>query len=172
VRFDDYAQEAVDLVNADLSSLTRVRGQLAARPWLADHVRSRDVEPLRELQRQLAAVAGAAADGQSDSVVALINRLLDRHPIRPRISGHDDSSWHLHVSDSGASVFEVLAAECLFGLAFLVAEGGVDRIGRCSAPGCGRFFVDLTTNRARQYCSTRCATRINVARFRERQRHQ
>jgi hypothetical protein len=31
-------------------------------------------------------------------------------------------------------------------------------------------FIDLTTNRTRQYCSTRCATRINVARFRQRQR--
>jgi hypothetical protein len=170
MEFGDYAQRAVDLMNADLSTLDAVREHSAGRPWLVERVHRSDLAPLRDLQRELGAVVDASAGGDDAGVVELLNALLSRYPVRPRISGHDASSWHLHVSDRGASVPEVIAAESLFGLTLLVTELGADRLGRCSAGSCRRVFLDLTTNRTRQYCSTRCATRTHVAAFRSRKR--
>lgn len=170
MEFDDYAQRAVDLVNADLSSLGVARAHLADRRWLADRVRTADLAPLRDFQHELGVVVDASDAGDETGVVERLNDLLSRYPIRPRISGHDASTWHLHVSDRGASASEVAMAEALFGLTLLVTELGADRLGRCHAAGCGRAFLDLTTNRTRQYCSTRCATRTHVAAFRSRKR--
>jgi predicted RNA-binding Zn ribbon-like protein len=170
VDFADYTRWAVDLVNADLSSLGALRMALTKRPWAAEHARASDVAALRVLQRELAAVVDMSAQHDGGAVVERINALLSKHPVRPRISGHDESTWHLHVSDRGAAVAELLAAEAAFGLALLVTEQGAERLGRCSASSCNQAFFDLTTNRTRQYCSTRCATRTNVAKFRSRKR--
>jgi predicted RNA-binding Zn ribbon-like protein len=168
VEFDDYAQQAIELANADLGNLDALHRFLGDRSWLSDHARTRDLAPLRQLRGELLAVVDASAAGEQVAVVDRLNVLLEHHPVRPRISGHDTSDWHLHVTEGGAAVADVLAAEALFGLALLVTERGANRLGRCRATGCGRAFVDLTTNRTRQYCSTRCATRTNVAAYRSR----
>jgi predicted RNA-binding Zn ribbon-like protein len=63
---------------------------------------------------------------------------------------------------------KVLAAEALFGLAVLASQLSIDRLGRCVAPGCGQVFVDTSANRSRRYCSTRCATRVDVATHRRK----
>jgi hypothetical protein len=54
--------------------------------------------------------------------------------VRRRISGHDEHSWHLDVSDREALTADILAAEALFGLTLLVVEEGADGLGRCGAP--------------------------------------
>jgi predicted RNA-binding Zn ribbon-like protein len=48
----------------------------------------------------------------------------------------------------------------------LVGGPGRDRLRRCGAPGCGRWFV---ASRPRQrWCSPTCGNRARVARFQER----
>jgi predicted RNA-binding Zn ribbon-like protein len=170
VEFGDYAQGAVRLANADLSDLGCLQELLGNRAWLVTRARAGDLAPLRRLQGRLDDVVDASAAGDAEAVVEALNGLLARHPVRPRISGHDTSDWHLHVTEGGSAVAEVLAAEALLGLALLVTERGADRLGRCRAAGCRRAFVDLTSNRTRQFCSSRCATRTNVAAYRRRQR--
>ncbi|WP_344845490.1 CGNR zinc finger domain-containing protein [Nonomuraea dietziae] len=56
------------------------------------------------------------------------------------------------------------------GLAAVVTELGVDRLGVCQAARCSRVFVDTSSNRSRRYCSERCASRANVAAYRARRR--
>ncbi|MGH8920949.1 MAG: CGNR zinc finger domain-containing protein, partial [Acidimicrobiales bacterium] len=103
-------------------------------------------------------------------VVSRLNALLERHPIRPRISGHDAESWHLHVSDQAARVADILAAEYLFGLTLVVTELGPDRFGICGASDCNDVFVDLSPNLSRRFCGDKCATRTNVAAYRARRK--
>jgi len=170
VEISDYAQRAVDLVNADLSSVETLRAALKPRHWLAERAAPSDLHKLRMLQVELGDVVDASARRDEHDVVARLNALLDRHPIRSSISGHDAKSWHLHVSETSAPTAVIVTAEVLFGLALLVVEVGADRLGRCRAVGCGRAFVDTSTNRTRHYCSTRCATRTNVSNFRSRKR--
>jgi predicted RNA-binding Zn ribbon-like protein len=50
----------------------------------------------------------------------------------------------------------------------LVGGLGRDRLRRCGAPGCGRWFV---ASRPRQrWCSPSCGNRARVARFQQRHR--
>ncbi|WP_424185544.1 CGNR zinc finger domain-containing protein [Actinokineospora sp. G85] len=45
---------------------------------------------------------------------------------------------------------------------------GTARWGRCAA--CPHYFVDASTNRAKRFCSPRCANRVHVAAHRSRAR--
>jgi len=56
------------------------------------------------------------------------------------------------------------------GLARLLAEDGVARLGRCAAPSCRRAFAGGLRNHPRRYCSPACANRSRVAAFRARRR--
>ncbi|MBA3339672.1 MAG: CGNR zinc finger domain-containing protein [Geodermatophilaceae bacterium] len=166
--FTSYAQEASNLVNAHFDTETSLRTHLQARPWLAENVRGGDIAPLLRLQHDLSGLVDASADGDGAEMVRRLNELLGAHPIRPRVSGHDESTWHLHVHDQSASVAEYLSSEALLGLAILVTELGATRLGRCAASKCSDAFVDTSANRSRRFCSTRCATRTNVAALRRR----
>ncbi|MFG1710643.1 CGNR zinc finger domain-containing protein [Nonomuraea sp. M3C6] len=117
---------------------------------------------LRGLRDELAAVFDAADDERA--AVELLNALLVRYPVRPQLTDHDGRGWHLHLAEDSA-------ASAVMGLAAVVAELGVDRLGRCRDPRCERAFLDTSTNRSRRYCSARCASRANVAAFRARQRN-
>jgi predicted RNA-binding Zn ribbon-like protein len=168
VDFASYAQRAVDLVNSDLTKLEELISRLERRPWLAEQVVEGDLAPLRTVQAELGILVDASAAGEGAAVVGVLNQLLSRHPVRPRVSGHDETSWHLHVNDTGASAAETLTSEALLGLVLLVTEVGATRLGRCASSTCNRAFVDTSTNSSRRFCSTRCSTRENVAAFRRR----
>ena len=130
--------------------------------WAVRLVNDPDPPPeLRPLRDELAAVfdedAGPAA------VAERLNALLVRYPVRPQLSDHDGTGWHLHLAEDSA-------ASAVMGLAAVVAELGADRLGRCRDPRCGRAFLDTSSNRSRRYCSARCASRANVAAFRARRK--
>lgn len=162
-----YVEGAVRLVNHPLEDGDDLRALLDGH-WLADRLGADDLAPLRRFRAALADVVDRSAAGDEEGVVERLNALLERHSIRPSISGHDHQSWHLHVNDGGASAAGYLVAEALFGLMMLVTELGTDRLGRCAAPGCGNAYLDTSPNRSRRFCSQRCATRVNVAAHRRR----
>jgi predicted RNA-binding Zn ribbon-like protein len=179
VDFETYASYAVDLVSSEpserqpddpLADLAGLRAFLASRPWMSTRARRADLAPLVELRAELRAVFDAARHGDSPTAVRRINALLDRHPIAPSISGHDDSDWHLHVADSRGPVATEYAAGAVMGLAMAFLDLGVDRFGTCASDGCSGVFLDTSRNRSRRFCSDRCATRENVAALRSRRR--
>ena len=155
-------------MNADLSSEKTLRDHLSGRPWLVEQITFADLVPLQTVQKELAGLVDASAGGDGADVVLRLNALLSRHPIRPWVSGHDESSWHLHVNDENASVAETVISEVLLGLAILVTEVGATRLGRCAAETCTNAFVDTSPNSSRRFCSPRCSTRTNVAALRRR----
>jgi predicted RNA-binding Zn ribbon-like protein len=55
-------------------------------------------------------------------------------------------------------------------LARVVCDSGLDRLRVCGSPGCTSVLVDLSRNRSRRYCDTRCANRQHVAAYRARSR--
>jgi hypothetical protein len=169
VDFGHYAEGAAELVNADLSSVESLQDYLAERDWLKDRVVSADLRPLRRFSTDLGAVVDDSAAGNDASVVERLNALLEQHPVRPRISGHDSSTWHLHVNDSTDSVAAILIGEALYGMTLAVTELGADRFGRCADETCHGAFYDGTANHSKRFCSSRCATRTNVAAYRQRQ---
>ncbi len=168
--FVRYAECAAGLVNASFTHPADVREFLTARDWIVPHVIDRDPGTLRRVQRELRPVFEASSRGDEADVVLRLNALLERHPIRPYIAGHDAQSWHLHVSNRSSSVAELLIAEALLGLSTLICDLGALRLGVCWASGCTDVFVDTSPNQSRRYCSDRCSSRANVAAYRARRR--
>lgn len=165
-----YAEASAALLNADLSDVDGLLGYLAGRDRLHDRATDRDCMLLRKFQRELRPVFEAGAAGDAARVVQGINDLMERHPITPRISGHDHNTLHLHAATTTASVSDLLVGESLLGLANLVCDLGPTRLGVCAATPCSHVFVDTSPNRSRRYCSDRCSSRANVAAFRARRR--
>jgi predicted RNA-binding Zn ribbon-like protein len=166
--FGHYAEGAAELVNADFESVESLHAQLTDREWLRSRVSPADLRVLRKVQTELRAVVDDSAAGDEPAAVAKLNALLEQHPVRPRISGHDAQTWHLHVNDSTDSVAAILVGEALFGMAVAVTELGADRFGWCADEGCHAAFFDGTANHSKRFCSARCSTRANVAAYRQR----
>lgn len=168
--FIRYAEAAASLLNADLSEVDGLVAYLDDRPWLQAKATDRDCMLLRKLQRELRPVFDAGEAGDPAGVTGGLNGLLARHPITPQISDHDAQHLHLHVATGSGSVAEQVIGESLLGLATLVCDLGVDRLGVCSSAPCTNAFVDASPNRSRRYCSERCSSRANVAAYRARQK--
>lgn len=166
--FGHYADSAADLINADLSSVETLRAHLSDREWLSSRVSLSDLRSLRRAQADLGAVVDDSAVGNETAVVGKLNAMLEQHPVRPRISGHDAQTWHLHVNDSTDTIASILIGEALFGMTIAVTELGADRFGWCADDSCGHAFFDGTANHSKRFCSTRCSTRSNVAAYRQR----
>ena len=97
---------------------------------------------------------------------------MKQYPIRPVVTDHDASSYHLHLSEGAPNIAAVYGAKAAMGLAVQATELGFDRLGVCQAQPCREVFIDTSTNRSRRYCSDRCATRANVAAYRARRKEQ
>jgi len=169
VDFTRYAERSAGLLNADLSDVDALRALLADRDWLLEHCTDRDCMLLRRFQRDLRPLFEASDRGETAAVVDGLNELMVRHPITPRISGHD-GDLHIHAASKSQSVAELLTGEALLGLANLVCDLGPTRLGVCAEARCDDVFVDTSPNASRRYCSDRCSSRANVAAYRARQR--
>jgi predicted RNA-binding Zn ribbon-like protein len=170
VDFVRYAESSAALLNAELTDRDDVVAYLSGRAWLQSQVSDRDVVVLRRFCKDLrgAFVASSADDAQG--VVDVLNDLLERHPITPRIADHNPDRLHIHVANKAASVADLLIGESLLGLANLVCDLGPTRLGVCAASPCTNVYVDTSPNQSRRYCSERCSSRANVAAYRARQR--
>lgn len=156
----DHGEAApIELTARDLDQLVRVRAELSE---LFDAAGAEGTPAGAE-----AAGAGSRA---ADSAAVRVNRLLDRAQTPPRLSNHDGTAWHLHITADEAPWADWLAASAGLGLARMLAEDGVARLGRCAAPSCRRAFAGGPRNHPRRYCSPSCANRARVAAFRARRR--
>jgi predicted RNA-binding Zn ribbon-like protein len=169
VDFVRYAEQSAVLLNTDLPDVDALQEHLEGRAWLAEQSLDRDCMLLRKFQRELRPVYEASAEGDGATVVDLLNELMVRHPITPRISDHA-GDLHIHAASKTQSVAELLVGEALIGLAFLVCEIGPTRLGTCDASPCTNVYVDTSPNASRRYCSDRCSSRANVAAYRARQK--
>jgi predicted RNA-binding Zn ribbon-like protein len=153
----------------ELASLATLRSFLTHRPHLRERATEADVPELVALRAALREVFESVERGDAGAAVERLNQLLVDYPVRPQISNHDESGWHLHLTEQGGTA-ERYAAGAVMGVAVLATSLGIDRLGVCRATRCRNVFVDTSTNRSRRYCSDRCATRANVAAYRARKR--
>ncbi|WP_243793098.1 CGNR zinc finger domain-containing protein [Saccharopolyspora gloriosae] len=165
----DYTELALRLANADLTGLDGLRAALHDEPWWSERVHEHDLEVLRTVAAGLRAAFDAMIEGDAVHVQAATNELLERHPPRPRLSGHT-SNWHVHVAGPDAPPATEVAAASAWGLAQGVVAHGTGRWGRCQAADCATYFLDTSTNQAKRFCSPRCANRVHVAAFRARRK--
>src|SRR3954464_11014509 len=98
----DYLDVAVRLANAHLQDISALQEALYEEPWWASRVTERDLLALRPVATGLREVLAAAVGGDTARVGWEVNMLLEKHPLRPRLSsGHDEEpNWHIHVADT------------------------------------------------------------------------
>ena len=162
---DRLVRLAVDLVNEQLASPE------ALRRFLLDHA---EPEPVRVTEAAVIEVRAVrerlrpAFELSAAEAAAVLNGLLADYAVRPYLSDHDGSPWHLHVSDPGASWAQWLGAATAVGLAGFVAGHGFESAGVCAADDCERVFVNPAARRPRRFCTPTCAGRTRVASYRAR----
>lgn len=164
---------AVDLVNTlqpvsgwdQLADVASLRAFLRAHDYDARADRE-DLARVRELRAELREVFAAA-----DARIAAdrINLLLERGGATPRVRAHDGNP-HLHFEPAGAGLAERLTAATAMGLAIVLCDYGVARLGICASSSCQDAFIDMSKNRRKRFCSEVCAHRESVAAFRARHR--
>ena len=170
MNFDAYAHRAVDLVNAPLDDLDDLKRLFGSEYWMQDEATERNIAMLRRAQKKLREVFALGTGHHDAEAVAALNALLEANPVQPRISGHDASDWHMHVTSRGSSVSAEYLAGAVWGLAVWLCEYGSARFGVCADERCGNVYLDTSSNCCRRFCSERCATRSHVAAHRARKR--
>jgi predicted RNA-binding Zn ribbon-like protein len=170
----------VDLVNSAPAERTTTGADgLRDLADLADFVHRHDISEVGDLTsedlravRELRDVLARVFDCPDDRTAAeLVNALVSRAAVTPRLTDHDGYEWHVHYFVPGASLAEHLTVDCGMALAQVIASGERERLRRCEAPDCAQVLVDLSRNRSKRYCDARtCGNRLHVAAYRERQR--
>ncbi|GAB2639563.1 CGNR zinc finger domain-containing protein [Gordonia jinhuaensis] len=109
------------------------------------------------------------ADPDPALVAPTLNYLASEAHAAPRMTDHDGHTWHIDHHVAGDRVWRHLAAEAAFGLMDFMTARGAERIRRCAARDCHRYFTDTTKNASSRFCPARgCANRERVRRHRER----
>ena len=164
-----FADLAVRLVNSGacgadadpLRSCEAFREFVVGRPFLAVPVTSHDLDGMKQLRCELAAVFSSAAHGMEHEAVDRLNALMTVHPVQPVLVEHDGEPWHIHLSESG-SLTDRYAAAAVISIALLLSQLGADRLGICAMASCDRAFIDGSSNKSRRYCADHSAARGNV----------
>lgn len=119
---------------------------------------------------RLRAVVEDVEAGRVDAAATALNAVLrDAHAV-PTLSHHDGEPWHLHFHRTDADEVEGWVAGMATGLAFVLGNPTIDRLGVCTAAACDRVYIDTSRNGSRRFCSTTCQNRIKAAAFRARRK--
>jgi len=171
VQFNTYtsagAHIAAALVNDPMADVAAVGALLAGFDVEEPAPTEAELADLREWTARLRSVFEPRAQ---EARAELVNDLLIASDCRPRLISHDGLPYHLHYKPLAGDLAARVKAFTAAGLAYLIAEGWGDRLGRCQRADCGTAFVDTSRNGTRRFCSVRCANQVNVTNHRVRRR--
>lgn len=137
--------------------------------WVFTGSRTRDdaeVAAVRDLRPELRETWSA----DEDRVVEIVNGLLRRGEALPQLVRHDGwEDYHLHATTPEQDLATRMAVEFAMAFVDVVRAGELSRLRVCAGSDCVRLFVDVSRNRSRRFCSTRCGNLANVRAYRSRQ---
>jgi len=119
---------------------------------------------LQALRGHVRALLAAAIQQHAlpPAAVAAVNRAVAAAPAVAQLEA-DELVFHYQASPPDAFLADIATSAIT-----LVGGPRRDRLRRCAAPGCGRFFV---ASRPRQtWCGPSCGNRARLARFHQRRR--
>lgn len=168
---DRMVRIAVDLVNTKSLDPEKLTSPAAVREFLLEHgeptatIDEDDLAQVKAIRERIRPVFHA----DPKDAARILNDLLAEYAVRPYLSDHDGSPWHLHVAKPEATWADWLAAGTALGLAGFAAAHGFEAIDTCAAPDCERVFVNPAERRPRRFCTPTCSSRTRVASYRARQ---
>ena len=74
------------------------------------------------------------------------------------------------IERAGPPSADVVLATVARAAVILLGGPNADRLRECASDNCSTLFVDTSRAAARQWCSKRCADRVNAHRYRRRHR--
>lgn len=155
-------QPPADLVAAVRDAVPRSR--------TPDHPTPAEAEELAGWATRLREVVELVDAGEIDTACAALNAVMRETGAMPTLSRHDGEPWHLHFHSAEAEWAVSWAASMATGLAIVLGNAAIERLGICNAPACDRVYVDVSRNGTRRFCSTACQNRVKAATFRARRR--
>jgi predicted RNA-binding Zn ribbon-like protein len=172
--YDALAENLVNSHDVSLAEPEHFRTVQDLRSFMAHHgltpgtaLTSQDLHRARRLR---AVVRDVFTSRDAAQARRRINALLAGKLYTADVSAHGAATvlgWKVPERDDGIARLKAAAA---LNLAALLQTVGFDRCRVCEAAPCQDVFVDLSKKGNRIFCGPRCATRVHVARFRERER--
>ena len=162
---------AIDLANTlqlqrDGSTADLLADQDRLAGWLCATGGPDGVSPgqLQALRKHVGALLVAAVQQRSlpAAAVTAVNRTGAAAPAVAQLEA-DELVIRYSASPSDAFLADVATSAIT-----LVGGPGRDRLRRCGAPGCGRWF--LASRQRQRWCSPACGNRARLARFHQRHR--
>lgn len=149
----------------DLTTVTALDEFVATWGWTGSRRHTaaelREVQALRPRLERLWHV-------DEEQAVALVNELLRDFRALPQLVKHDPWDYHVHAAPPDAPLSARMAVEAAMAMVDVIRMKELHRLRVCAASDCEDVHVDLSKNRSRQYCTTRCSNRMNAAAFRAR----
>lgn len=132
---------------------------------LAVQLKPHDLDALRALRDDLAAVFAAAT---AEQAVRVLDSKLRDAVIPTRLAARDGTAqWSWGADQHGVTA---LRARLLTALAAHMVRHGATRMGVCHAEPCQCVYIDRSRARTRRYCCDQCNDRSAAAAYRRRQR--
>jgi predicted RNA-binding Zn ribbon-like protein len=105
-----------------------------------------------------------------DGAVLIVNALLREASALPQLMKHDEWDYHLHATSPDQPLADRMVVEAAMAFVDVIRMDELDRLRTCAADDCESVYVDLSKNRSRRFCDSKCLNRANVAAYRARQR--
>jgi predicted RNA-binding Zn ribbon-like protein len=149
----------------ELATVEALDAFVARWKWTGSHRHTaaelREVQALRPWLRAL-------WYSDEERAAEIVNELLREFQALPQLVRHDDFDYHIHATRQDAPLAARMAVESAMAMVDVIRMKELHRLRVCGADDCADVLVDLSKNRSRQYCTTRCSNRVNVAAFRAR----
>jgi predicted RNA-binding Zn ribbon-like protein len=169
---EDALRAAVELVNSGedpdtLTSVEQLDAWYVAHGFTGRHDRDQaELDAVRALRPELRALL----TGPRDEVAARVNVMLAETQALPQLVRHDGLDWHIHAISSDAPLDRRIVVETAMAMIDVIRAGELSRLAVCADDHCGGLVLDLSRNRSRRFCSTKCANRVAAAAYRARNR--
>lgn len=163
---------AVELVNSGiepdtLTTVEQLHEWYVAHGYTGRHDRGADeLCAVRALRPELRALLSA----DRDRAAAQVNAMLAQARALPRLVRHDPLDWHIHAIADDAPLHRRIVVETAMAMVDVIRADELSRLSVCADAGCEGLVLDLSRNRSRRFCSTRCANRNAAAAYRARGR--
>jgi predicted RNA-binding Zn ribbon-like protein len=165
-------QAAVDLVNSaeppeTMTSVAELEAWWTKHRYTGRHdADEAELAALRAIRPELRALLSA----DRDTAAELTNGMLAQARAVPQLVRHGDLDWHIHAIASDAPLPQRVMVETAMAMIDLIRADELSRLSECADETCAGLVLDLSRNRSRRFCSTRCSNRVAAAAYRARGR--